>query len=432
MLLSYRWLRDYCGVDLPPRELCEGLTRSGSKVESFRYEGEGVSNVVVGRVLSIVRHENSDHMWVCQVDVGAGEPVQIVTGAQNVREGDFVPAALNDSYVGGKHIVSGELRGVRSDGMLCSLPELGLNAEHDFPYATDDGIFILGDDCDKTVGLDIREAIGLNDLLIDFEITPNRPDCLCVTGLAREAAATFGLPFALKKPAVGKTHGDVGGMLSVRIDNPGLCYRYAGAVVENVRVAPSPRWLRERLRASGVRPINNIVDITNFVMLEYGQPMHAFDKRYIDGDSIIVRNAREGESITTLDGQKRELSPEMLVIADANKPVAVAGVMGGEYSGIMPDTTTLVFESACFNGVSVRKTAKKLGMRTEASSRYEKGLDSDACMTCLTRALELVELLDAGDVVSGAIDVYPAPKKQTVIDFTPDWVNSFIGIDVSA
>ena len=432
MLLSYRWLRDYCDVDLPVRELTEGLTRSGSKVESWEYEGEDIKNVVVGRVLSIVRHENSDHMWVCRVDVG-GKELQIVTGAQNVSEGDFVPVALNDSTLpGGKHIVSGELRGVLSEGMLCSLPEMGLNAEHDFPYATDDGIFILGADCRREPGLDIREAIGLDDLLVDFEITPNRPDCLSVIGLAREASVTFGVPLKVKAPEAATRGGDINEELKVRIDSPELCYRYAAAVVKNVRVAPSPRWIRERLRASGVRPINNIVDITNFVMLEYGQPMHAFDKRFIDEDSIVVRNAAAGETITTLDGAQRDLSPEMLVIADANKPVAVAGVMGGEYSGIMDDTDTIVFESACFNGVSVRKTSKKLGMRTEASSRFEKGLDPNACRDCLMRALELVVELDAGDVVDGIVDVYPAPVPQTVIDFTPDWVNSFIGIDVSA
>ncbi len=432
MLLSTRWMRDYCDVNVSDKEFTEGMTRSGSKVETWEHEGKDIKNVVVGRVLEISRHPDSDHLWVCKVDAGTGSPLQIVTGAQNVKAGDTVPVALDDSYVGGKHIVAGELRGVLSQGMLCSLPELGLNAAHDFPYATDDGIFILGDDCDKTVGADIHTAIGLDDFLVDFEITPNRPDCLSVIGLAREASATFGVPLRVKKPEVKTSGGDVKDELSVRIDEPSLCYRYAGAVVKNVRIKPSPLWIRQRLRASGVRPINNIVDITNFVMLEYGQPMHAFDRRYLSGNSVIVRRAAAGESITTLDGNKRVLSDEMLVIADADKPVAVAGIMGGEYSGIMDDTDTIVFESACFNGVSVRKTAKKLGMRTEASSRYEKGLDPASCLDCLSRALELVVELGAGDVVDGVIDVYPAPRSQTVIDFEPDWVNSFIGIDLSA
>ncbi|MBQ7637924.1 MAG: phenylalanine--tRNA ligase subunit beta [Clostridia bacterium] len=433
MDLSRRWLSDYVDINgISDKEFADKITLSGSKVESWAKEGEELKNVVVGEILSLQRHPDSDHMWVCKVNVGGNEPIQIVTGAQNLKAGDFVPAALSGSVVaGGKAINAGKLRGVDSFGMLCSLAELGLTA-HDFPYAIEDGIFVLGDDCEKIPGTDIRDAIGLNDTVTEFEITPNRPDCLSVLGLARETAVTFGRE--LKKPdASYKTIGEnVRSYLkNVTIDAPEKCMRYAGAVVKNVRVKPSPLFIRERLRASGVRPINNIVDITNFVMLEYGQPMHAFDLRYLDGSEVVVRNAREGEKITTLDGIERELSPEMLVIADVNKPVAVAGVMGGEFSGIMDDTTTIVFESACFNGVSIRKTAKKLGMRTEASGRYEKGLDSDNCLKSLQRALSLVELLDAGDIVDGVIDNYPAPKEQTVLDFCPDWVNNFIGINVS-
>ena len=372
-------------------------------------------------------------MWICSVDAGDGAPIRIVTGAQNLKVGDYVPAALHNSVVHGGHkITKGKLRGVESCGMLCSLGELGLTV-HDFPYAIEDGIFVLGDDCNRTPGMDIKEAIGLNDTVTEFEITPNRPDCLSVVGLAREAAVTFGRKLTVPTNEYKTAGGDVKELLhSVTIDVPDKCYRYAGAVVKNVRVKPSPKWIRERLRASGVRPINNIVDITNFVMLEYGQPMHAFDLRYLDGGRVIVRNAAEGESITTLDGIERRLSPEMLVIADENKPVAVAGVMGGEFSGIMDDTNTIVFESACFYGPSIRKTAKKLGMRTEASGRFEKGLDPDGCLMSLKRALQLVEELDAGDIVDGVVDVYPNPKQQTVIDFCPDWVNNFIGINVSA
>lgn len=434
MDLSRRWLLDYVDVnDIDEKTFADDMTLSGSKVESWSTEGEELKNIVVGQILSLERHPDSDHMWICSVDAGDDAPIQIVTGAQNLKVGDYVPAALHNSVVHGGHkITKGKLRGVESCGMLCSLGELGLTV-HDFPYAIEDGIFVLGDDCNRTPGMDIKEAIGLNDTVTEFEITPNRPDCLSVVGLAREAAVTFGRKLTVPTNEYKTAGGDVKELLhSVTIDAPDKCYRYAGAVVKNVRVKPSPKWIRERLRASGVRPINNIVDITNFVMLEYGQPMHAFDLRYLDGGRVIVRNAAEGESITTLDGIERRLSPEMLVIADENKPVAVAGVMGGEFSGIMDDTNTIVFESACFYGPSIRKTAKKLGMRTEASGRFEKGLDPDGCLMSLKRALQLVEELDAGDIVDGVVDVYPNPKQQTVIDFCPDWVNNFIGINVSA
>lgn len=434
MDLSRRWLLDYVDVnDVDEKTFADDMTLSGSKVENWSTEGEELKNIVVGQILSLERHPDSDHMWICSVEVGDQTPLQIVTGAQNLKVGDYVPTALHNSVVHGGHkITKGKLRGVESCGMLCSLGELGLTV-HDFPYAIEDGIFVLGEDCDRTPGKDIKEAIGLNDTVTEFEITPNRPDCLSVVGLAREAAVTFGRKLTVPTNEYKTAGGDVKELLhSVTIDAPDKCYRYAGAVVKNVRVKPSPKWIRERLRASGVRPINNIVDITNFVMLEYGQPMHAFDLRYLDGGRVIVRNAAEGESITTLDGVERKLSPEMLVIADENKPVAVAGVMGGEFSGIMDDTDTIVFESACFYGPSIRKTAKKLGMRTEASGRFEKGLDPDGCLMSLKRALQLVEELDAGDIVDGIVDVYPNPKQQTVIDFCPDWVNNFIGINVSA
>lgn len=432
MNLSKKWMNDYVTLEVSDKEFADAMTLSGSKAESYETEGAEVKNVVVGKVVSLERHPNSDHLWICAIDVGASDTIQIVTGAQNLQAGDVVPVAMDNSYVtGGHHIKKGKLRGVESNGMLCSLGELGLTV-HDFPYAVEDGIFVLGDDCDKTLGMDIHKAIGLDDVVTEFEITSNRADCLSVVGLAREAAATFDAELVIPEPEVKKTHGDVKDRLSVEIREPSLCYRYAGAVVENVRVKPSPRWMRERLRASGVRPINNIVDITNFVMLEYGQPMHAFDLRYLDNNQVIVRRAANGEKITTLDGVERELSDSMLVIADANKPVAVAGVMGGEYSGIMDDTTTIVFESAMFNGVSVRRTAKALGMRTEASARYEKELDATACLRSLTRALQLVEELDAGDIVGGVADCDCSDKAPVTLPFEPQWVNDFIGIEVSA
>lgn len=432
MNLSKKWLSDYVELNVTDQQFADEMTLSGSKVESFETEGEEIKNVIVGKVESLERHPDSDHLWVCQINVGKEENIQIVTGAQNLKAGDIVPVAMDNSYVaGGHHIKKGKLRGVESNGMLCSLGELGLTA-HDFPYAVEDGIFVLGDDCNLTLGKDIHEAIGLNDVITEFEITSNRADCLSITGLAREAAATFGAELKMPEISVKNTHGDVNDFLKVEIKDPDLCYRYAGAVVENVRIKPSPRWMRERLRACGVRPINNIVDITNYVMLELGQPMHAFDLRYLDGNQVIVRRAKDGEKITTLDGLDRELNSEMLVIADANKPVAVAGVMGGEYSGIMDDTTTIVFESAMFNGVSVRRTAKALGMRTEASARYEKELDASGCLRSLTRALQLVEMLDAGDVVGGVVDCDRSNKTPVTLPFDPEWVNNFIGIDVSA
>ena len=432
MNLSKKWLLDFVDLAVSDKEFADEMTLSGSKVESFEVEGSELDNIITGRIESLERHPDSDHMWICMVNVGKDETIQIVTGAQNLKVGDVVPVAMDHSVVhGGQKITKGKLRGVESNGMLCSLGELGLTA-HDFPYAIEDGIFVLGDDCNRTLGMDIREAIGLNDTVTEFEITSNRPDCLSVIGLAREAAATFKKPLKTHIPYVSPSDGDVNELLSVDIQNPDKCYRYCGAVVKNVRVKASPRWMRERLRACGVRPINNIVDITNYVMLEYGQPMHAFDLRYINNHSIIVRNAKDGETITTLDGIERTLTPEMLVIADADKPVAVAGVMGGEYSGIMDDTNTIVFESACFNGPSTRITSKKLGLRTEASGRYEKELDPQNCMPALMRALELVQLLDAGDVVNGIIDCDKSTKLQRTLPFLPEWVNSFIGIDVSA
>ena len=430
MKLSKKWLQAYVPVTASDKEFADVMTLTGSKVECFETEGEGLRNIVVGQVLSLERHPDSDHLWVCQVDVGS-ETLQIVTGAQNLKAGDVVPVALDDSVVaGGKEIRAGKLRGVESSGMLCSLGELGLTA-HDFPYAIENGIFVLGDDCDRTLGLDIRTAIGLDDVVTEFEITPNRPDCLSVIGLAREAAASFHLPFSVPVPSVKPGEGDVRDLLRVNILDRDNCFRYAGAVVKNVRVKPSPRWMRERLRASGVRPINNIVDITNYVMLEFGQPMHAFDLRFLEGGTVNVRKAAAGESITTLDGVERALDETMLVIADEHKPVAVAGVMGGEYSGIMDDTTEIVFESACFRGTSVRLTAKKLGMRTESSGRFEKGLDPKGCRRSLDRALELVQLLDAGDVVNGVVDCDCTSDDVTTVPFKPDWTNEFIGIHVS-
>ncbi|MCD7730801.1 MAG: phenylalanine--tRNA ligase subunit beta [Oscillospiraceae bacterium] len=435
MDLSMKWLSDYIDVsDLSIKEFCSGMTISGSKVERYETEGSEISKVVVGKLLSVVPHGNSDHLVVCLVDVGGEEPLQIVTGAPNVKAGDLVPVAMDGSTLpGGIKIKKGKLRGVESNGMLCSLGELGLTT-HDFPYAIADGIFILQDEdgcAPLKPGMDFKEAIGYNDTSVEFEITSNRPDCMSVIGLAREAHATFDKPYTVKKPEFKGIDGDISSMLKVDILNRELCPRYIAGVVKNVKIGMSPRWMRERLRASGVRPINNFVDITNYVMLEYGHPMHAFDIRYISGNEINIRNAKDGEKITTLDGIERTLTEKMLVIADAEKPVAVAGVMGGEYSGIMEDTVDVVFEAACFDGASVRTTAKTLGMRTDASSRFEKGLDPQNAYPAIMRAFELVEELGCGEVVKTIIDADYSDKAPKGVEFNPEWINNFLGTDIS-
>lgn len=429
MDLSIRWLKDYVDIgDISMRDFSEAMSMSGSKVEGWTTEFEDVKNVVVGKILSVEPHPDSDHLVICQLDVGQQEPVQIVTGASNVHVGDMVPAALHKSQLpNGVKITKGKLRGVMSNGMMCSIAELNLT-KGDFPYAAENGIFLLQEDCQ--VGQDIASAIGCNDTCVEFEITPNRPDCLSVLGLAREAAVTFGKELKMHTPQVKGCGGDIHDYLSVEVRNPQLCPRYTAKVVKNVKIGPSPRWMRERLRASGVRPIDNIVDITNYVMLEYGQPMHAFDIEYVKDHKIIVRNAVSGETIQTLDGADRTLSEDMLVIADSEKASAVAGVMGGEHSGINENTHTVVFESACFKGSSVRITAKKLGMRTESSGRFEKGLDAQNCLPAVMRACELVELLGAGEVVDGVIDVDNTNYQPTRIHLDADWTNRFLGTDI--
>jgi len=429
MNLSRKWLSEFVDVSASDRDYAEAMTLSGSKVEITENFGARYQNIVVGRVISLARHPDSDHMWICQVDVGE-ETAQIVTGAQNVREGDLVPVAKDGSNLpGGVQIKAGVLRGVPSNGMLCSLKELGLTL-HDYPYAIEDGIFILREDCKP--GDDIPAVLGLNDHVVEFEITPNRPDCLSVIGLARETAATFHKPLKLHEPVVRGNGGSVEELLQVEIQAPELCSRYTARMVKNVKIAPSPSWMRERLRNSGVRPINNVVDITNYVMLEYGQPMHAFDFSCVDGSKIIVRRAGDGEILHTLDGNERKLNPNMLVIADENKPIGVAGVMGGQNSEIVGDTAMVVFESANFNGVSVRQTAFALGMRTDASSRFEKGLDPLGTLPAVQRACELVELLGCGEVVDGIIEVIGQESKTVTVPFEPEKINRLLGTGISS
>lgn len=430
MNLSRKWLSEFTDIKAGPQEYADKMTLSGSKVEVTVDPGAEITKVVVGLITEIIRHEDSDHLWVCTVDVGAEQPITIVTGAQNVKKGDYVPTALHKSTLpGGITIKKGKLRGVKSEGMLCSLSELELDL-HDFPDALEDGIFIL-DEESLTPGEDIRPIIGKDDSIVEFEITNNRPDCFSVIGLARESAVTFGTELTLHTPVVGGSGGNIGEHLDIDIDSPELCPRYTARLVKNIKIGPSPKWMRQRLRASGVRPINNIVDITNYVMLEYGQPMHAFDYACLGGGKIVVRNARENEITHTLDGNERKLERSMLVIADEERAVGIAGVMGGENSEITPDTEMVVFESANFNGTSVRKTATALGMRTDASSRFEKGLDPLGTLPAIERACELVELLGAGEVIDGIIDVIAKDSAPVILKLEPDAINRLLGTDIS-
>ncbi len=445
MILSLEWLNEFVDTaDITVKQFCDAMTMSGSKVESWEEAGAEIKNVVVGRILTLERHPDSDHLWVCSVEVGEKSPDgksmprQILTGAQNLFVGALVPVAAAPSELpGGVKIKKGKLRGVESNGMLCSVSELSLS-DRDMPGANTDGIFILSDAGIDGVnpGDDIPTVLKMRDTSVEFEITPNRPDCLSVIGLAREAGATFGKPVKFHNPAVTGTDSDIGEYLSVAIDAPAKCARYTARVVKNVKIAPSPLWLRMRLRASGVRPINNIVDITNYVMLEYGQPMHAFDYSCLDGNKIVVREASEDERFKSLDDIDHTLSQGMLVIADGTRAVALAGVMGGANSEIADTTTTVVFESACFEPTTVRTTSRALGMRTESSGRFEKGLDAENTLPAVQRACELVELLGAGEVVggnnsSGIIDVYPAKKAQTVLPLNSKRINELLGLNLT-
>ena len=433
MKLNRKWLNEDF-VDLSQvsdKEFVETLTVFGQKVETYERMDAEIKNVVVGKVLSMVRHPNSDHMFICQVDVGQEEPVQIVTGAQNVHEGDLVPAALHNSWLpGGIHITKGKLRGEKSNGMLCSFAELGLT-QNDLPGAYADGIWILNDEPCQ-VGQDINLVIGNDDTVVDFEITNNRPDCYSIMGLAREAAAAFGKTMRHHEPVVhGSDAGSIFDHLDVEVPATELCRRYSSRMVANVKIGPSPKWLRQRLRANGIRPINNIVDITNYVMLEYGQPMHAFDYRYVTSGKIVVRQAQRGESLTTLDGTVRQLTEGMLVIADDHRPIGLAGIMGGENSEIADDTTMVVFESANFDGTSIRQTALALGMRTEASGKFEKNLDPMMTIPAVERACELVELLECGDVLDGTIDVINYIPQPRTIPLEPEKINRLLGTQIS-
>lgn len=428
MKMPLSWLNDYMDIKVEPKEYCDRMTMSGSKVEGFTKMGEDIENVKIGKIVAIAPHTNSDHLQICQLDMGS-EVLQIVTGAPNVFVGAIVPVALNGAKLpGGIVIKKTKMRGEESNGMLCSHDELGLDFE-DVEGANKDGIICFTKEIEP--GTDVKDVLGLNETIIEFEITSNRPDCLCVNGLALETAATFGLSYTIPEVSIKNESGSIIDYVKVNIEEPQLCPRYIARAVKNVVIQESPKWMKDRLVAAGMRPINNIVDITNYVLIEYGQPMHAFDTGFIEGGEINVRRAKDGEMIKTLDGQDRVLNKDMLVIADKNKAVGIAGVMGGFNSEIANDTKTILFESANFNGANIRRTAVALGLRTEASARFEKGLDANNTITAINRACQLVELLGAGEIVAGMIDIDNSPKEPVVLPFDPDRINRFLGMDIS-
>lgn len=430
MNLPMSWLSDYTDMNgISPKEYADRMTMSGSKVECVENLGAEIDKVVVGEVLTCEMHPDSDHLHVCSVNVGEDEPIQIVCGAPNVAAGQKVPVALNGSTLpGGVKIKKGKLRGVMSNGMICSHDELGI-AESRLGYEPEYGILVLPEDAQ--VGSDVKDLFGLNENVVEFEITSNRPDCFSIIGLARETAATFERDFNVPEISFPENGGDINEFLKVTIDDKNKCKRYCAKAITDVEIKPSPKWMRERLEACGIRAINNIVDITNYVLLEYGQPMHAFDVRDIAGGEITVRRANEGEEIKTLDEMDRVLVSEDLVIADKERAIAIAGVMGGFNSEIKPDTKTVIFESAMFDAASVRLTAQRVGLRTEASSRYEKGLDYHNTVSAIERACQLVCELGCGKVVSGMIDVMGNVEEEVSIKFRPEKINAFLGTDIS-
>ena len=428
MKISLNHLKNYVEINVPVEELCDRMVMAGFEVESIEKQGDNLVNVVAARIMEIAPHEDSDHLQICQMDTGAGELVQIVTGAQNIKVGDLVPAALNDSYLPcGAHIVNGKLRGVVSNGMLCSGEELCLT-EADYEGASVNGILILKET--HPVGTDMREVLGLDDYIIDFKITANRPDCNCFLGVAKEIGVVLGTEFKMPKPEYKTAGGNINDYISLEVENYDLCPRYIGRVVKNLRIKESPVWMQKAILASGMRPINNIVDITNFVMLETGQPMHAFNYNDLADKKIIVRNAKAGEKITTLDGKDYNLNESMLVIADGEKPSCLAGIMGGKESEIEDDTKDLFLETAKFRRDNVRHTARALGIRTESSGRFERGVDIVNVEYASERALQLIYELDAGDIIDGALDCNNGLPEDRIITVTTDKIMELIGVDV--
>jgi len=430
MNIPISWLKDYVDIDCSLKDFEHKMTMSGSKVETITPLGQAIKNVVVGKILSIKKHENADKLLVTQIDVGSKQ-IQIVTGADNVYPGAYIPVALDGAVLAhGKTITGGEIRGEKSEGMMCSIEELGYT-RGDYPEAPEDGIYIFENE--QPLGADVVKALELADDVAEFEITSNRPDCNSILGIAREASATFDVPLKYDEPKLLESAGgSAADMIAVEILNPDLCPRYVARVVKNVKIEPSPQWLRHRLTAAGIRPINNIVDITNYVMLELGQPMHAFDIDQVSNRRIIVRNAKEGEHFITLDGIEHTLDNSILVIADDEKSLALAGIMGGESSKITENATGILFESASFNGPHIRVSSKKLGLRTDSSGKFEKGLDPNIAMLAVNRAAQLVETLKCGDVVEGFVDCYPNVRLPYSISYDPNKINALLGTDISA
>ena len=439
MNTSLSWIKAYVPeLDVTAQEYTDAMTLSGTKVEGYEELDADLDKIVVGQIDKIEKHPDADKLIICQVNVGA-ETVQIVTGAPNVKEGDKIPVVLDGGRVAGGHepgqrvaggikIKKGKLRGVESAGMMCSIEELGSNREM-YPEAPEYGIYIFPEDTE--VGADAVELLGLHDVVFEYEITSNRVDCYSVVGIAREAAATFRKEFVPPVVTAVGNDEDVNDFIKVTVEDPDLCPRYTARVVKNIKIGPSPKWMQRRLASVGIRPINNLVDITNYVMEEYGQPMHAYDLDTIAGGQIVVRRAKENETFVTLDGQERKLDESVLMICDGEKSVGIAGIMGGENSMITDDVHTMLFEAACFDGTNIRKSSKKVGLRTDASGKFEKGLDPNNAEAAMNRACQLIEEMGAGEVVGGMVDVYSKKKEPVQVPFDADEINGLLGTNIS-
>lgn len=436
------WLKAYVpDLDVEAQEFVDKITLSGSHVENYEKKDKNLDKIVAGKILTIEKHPDADKLVVCQVDVGRAEPIQIVTGAKNVKEQDVIPVVLDGGKVAAAHgddkvyengipIKKGKLRGVESDGMMCGIEELGASREF-YPEAPEDGVYVFPEDAGVKPGDDAVKALGLDDVVVEYEITSNRVDCFSIIGMAREAAATFDLPFYPPKVEVKGAGGDVNDYISVEVQDTDLCPRYCARVVKNIKIGPSPKWMQRRLAAQGIRSINNLVDITNYIMEEYGQPMHAYDLETIANHKIIVKRAKDGDVFTTLDGQERKLDQDVLMICDGEKEVGIAGIMGGENSMITDNVQTVLFEAACFDGTNIRLSSKRIGMSTDASAKFVKGLDPNNAIEAINRACQLIEELGCGEVVDGVVDVYPNPVSDKVLPFEPDKYNALLGLEVS-
>jgi phenylalanyl-tRNA synthetase beta chain len=435
------WLKAYvpeldCDID----EFVDKMTLSGSHVEGYEKKDKNLEKIVVGKIDKIEKHPDADKLVVCQVNVGA-EVTQIVTGAANVKEGDLVPVVLDGGKVAGGHdggelpadgikIKKGKLRGVESNGMMCAIEELGSSRDL-YPEAPENGVYVFPADSDVKPGDDAVAALGLNDAVVEYEITSNRVDCFSMLGMAREAAATFDKKFIMPEVTVKGSGGDVNDYISVEVKDTDLCTRYTARVVTDLKIGPSPKWMRDRLASQGIRSINNLVDITNYVMEEYGQPMHAYDLSTIAGNKIVVKRAKDGDTFVTLDGQERKLDSEVLMICDGEKEIGIAGIMGGENSMVTDDIKTLLFEAACFDGTNIRLSSKRIGLSTDAAAKFVKGLDPNLAIEAMNRACQLIEELGCGKVVDGVVDIYPNPVKELELDFEPDKMNKLLGTDIA-